>query len=249
MDTPTNVDTSGPQLDTRQLLPWEVLLDAQRDRSERRAWWCAGIASLVAVIAVIGIAALAPYRRNIPYLLMLDRNSGDILSIGAVDQRTIKGYQHLLDEHWVRRYVVARESYFYRLLQEDYDTVMEMSDDDVSRDFSRLYEGSNARDKRLGDKVEITTTVRSVQLSHNGIGDQATVHFQNVAHHLDTNLTDPPEYFIVTTAFHYLPKMFGKELDLVRNPLGFKISAYRPASELPPRDAAAEHAGAAQPGA
>jgi len=225
--------------------PWETMLDLLQARSERRAWWCAGIAAALAITAITGIVLLAPYRRHIPYLLVMDQAHGNVLPIGAVDQRTIKGYQELLDNHWVRQYVVARESYFYRLLQEDYDTVMEMSDEQVARDFSREYEGSNPRDKRYGEHTEITPTIHSVQFSRNGAGDQATVRFSTSTHHLDTNLTDPPQYFIVTMGYRYAPSMFGQELALIRNPLGFKTSAYRAVSDLPPAQANVANAGPA----
>jgi len=240
-DQPSPAPGSSGQ---QRFQPWEAMLDQLQDRSERRAWWCAGIASLLALTAIAGIVLLAPYRRYIPFLLLMDQVQGNIVPIGAVDQRTIKTYQDLLDDHWVRRYVVARASYFYRLLQEDYYTVMEMSDEPVAKDFAREYDGSNARDKRYGDRTEIAATIHSVQFSHNSVGDQATVRYSTITRHLDSNVTDPPQYFIVTMAYHYVPEMFGEELALIRNPMGFKASAYRPVSDLPPAAAAIGHAAA-----
>ncbi|MYM73951.1 type IV secretion system protein VirB8 [Duganella sp. FT134W] len=219
---------------TRQMPAWEVLIDHQLQRSERRAWWVATVASSVALTAVVALAVLAPYRRDVPYLLALDRVQGNVEFIGTIDDRTIRGYQEVLDKHWVQQYIVARESYFYRLLQDDYDTVLELSETDVGRDFMQTYEGPAARDKQLGEQTEIQIKIVSIQLASNAVGQQATVRFSRTLRHLDTNLVDPVQYAIATLAYSYRPRMFGKELSLIRNPLGFKVSVYRVANELAP---------------
>lgn len=188
----------------------------------------------LALVAVCGIVALAPYRRIVPFLLAIDHARGGVFPIGAVDQRTIKGYQELLDQHWVRRYVIARESYHYRLLQDDYDTVFDMSDGEERDRFAARYEGPAARDKLYGDKAEIAVTISSVQLVRNTAGTQATVRFSTVLRRGDTSLNEAANYHIVTMAYRYRPSMFGSELALVRNPLGFTVEAYRLADELPP---------------
>lgn len=223
--------------------PWGVLLDDLRIRSERRAWRVAWCACFVALLAVCGIIMLAPYRTVVPYLLAVDRARGDILPIGAVDQRAIKDYQELLDKHWVQRYVVARESYYYRLLQEDYDTVYDLSEDAEREQFTAQYEGPNARDKRYGSDTEIRVRVASVQLASNEVGTQATVRYSTVERRLDNRGAEITRYYIVTLAYRYLPRMFGTELELIRNPLGFKVGPYRVSAELPPSTPGAEPGG------
>lgn len=211
---------------------WELMIDHQLQRSERRAWWVATVASSIALTAVVALAVLAPYRRDVPYLLAVDRAQGNVEFLGTIDDRTIKGYQEVLDKHWVQLYITARESYFYRLLQEDYDTVLEMSEANIGRDFMRTYEGPGARDKQLGEHTEIQIKIVSIQLSSNAVGQQATVRFSRTLRHLDTNQVEPVQYAIATMAYSYRPRMFGKEASLIRNPLGFKVSVYRVANEL-----------------
>lgn len=216
---------------------WETDRELIRERSERRAWWVAGGATIIALAAVIGLALLAPYRRNIPYLFALDQAHGNAEFIGVADERTIRSNQEILDKYWIQRYLVARESYYYRLLQADYDTVLALSDDDVGRDYARQYEGPNSRDKRYGDRVDIKPTVISIQVSTNAVGQQATVRFSTVMRHVDTNLADPPQYAVASIGYAYKPAIFGKELDLIKNPLGYKTTAYRVDSELAPIEA------------
>lgn len=217
---------------------WEILIEHLRERSERRAWWVAGIATIIALAAVIGLSLLAPYRRIVPYLLAVDQARGNIEYVGTVDARTIKGSQEVLDKHWAQRYVLARESYYYRMLQEDYDTVLELSDEAVGRDYARAYEGPNARDKIYGDITEAKIKIISIQLSENNIGTQATVRFSKSLRRLDNNSSEPSQYFIAALAYRYQPRTFGKEQALIRNPLGYKATAYHVDSELAPTEAA-----------
>jgi len=81
------------------------------------------------------MALLAPFKRVVPMVFAVDKASGNTELVNAADDRNVAqlGYQELLDKHWGSRYVIARESYFYHLLQTDYDTVLMLSADDVGR--------------------------------------------------------------------------------------------------------------------
>ncbi|MDQ1922677.1 virB8 family protein [Massilia pseudoviolaceinigra] len=213
---------------------WEADRLAMLHKSERRAWRIAGGASLLALAAVIGLSTLAPFRRTVPYLFGVDKATGNVEYVGAVDDRAVTGYQELLDKHWAARYVVARESYNYKLLQSDYDAVLGLSDDNVGKDFARLYEGPNARDKKYGASMEMRVAVISVQRSQNSVGTVAVVRFSKTTRRVEGDVVDPPQYFVATLAYEYKPSMFGKEQDLIANPLGYKVTSYRADSELAP---------------
>lgn len=213
---------------------WEADHEANRAKSERRAWMVASAASTIAVVAVVGLASLAPFRRNIPYLFAMEKATGNVEFVGALDDRRVLGYQELLDKHWAQRYILARESYNYRLLQTDYDTVLSLSNEPVGRDFTKLYEGPNARDVRYGANVELKVVVLSVQLSKNAIGLQAVVRFAKTSRRIDSDTSEPTQYYVATIAYEYLPTMFGKEKELLANPLGYKVTSYRADAELAP---------------
>ena len=217
---------------------WEADQESRRAKSERRAWIVASAACALAVVAVVSLASLAPFRRNIPYLFAMDKATGNVEFVGALDERRILGYQELLDKHWAQRYIVARESYNYRLLQSDYDTVLGFSNESVGLDFAKLYDGPNARDVRYGANVELKVAVLSVQLSKNPIGLQAVVRFAKTARRVDSDASEPTQYYVATIAYEYLPTMFGKEKELLANPLGYKVTSYRVDAELAPSPAA-----------
>ncbi|MDQ1815801.1 VirB8/TrbF family protein [Massilia sp. CCM 9210] len=213
---------------------WEADRMAMLHKSERRAWRIAGGASLLALAAVIGLSTLAPFRRTVPYLFGVDKATGNVEYVGAVDDRAVTGYQELLDKHWAARYVVARESYNFKLLQSDYDMVLGLSDDNVGKDFARLYDGPNARDKKYGASMEMKVAVISVQRSQNAVGSVAVVRFSKTTRRVESEAVEPPQYFVATLAYEYKPSMFGKEQDLIANPLGYKVTSYRADSELAP---------------
>ena len=127
-----------------------------------------------------------------------------------------------------------RESYHYKLLQADYDTVLGLSDAPVGRDFARLYEGAEARDTKLGPNMEIAVSVLSVQLSTSSVGSQAVVRFTKTSRRADADSSEPPQYFVATIAYQYRPTMSGKEKDLLANPLGYQVTSYRVDPELTP---------------
>lgn len=213
---------------------WEADKSARAEKSERRAWLVAGAASAIAVAAVVGIASLAPFKRVVPYVFAVDRATGNVELVSAADDRTVVGYQELLDKHWAQKYVVARESYNYKLLQNDYDTVLSLSSDEVAREYAKVYEGPNARDKKYGASMEMRVKVLSVTLAQDDIGTKAVVRFEKTSKRAEADNADAPQYFVATMAFEYKPSMFGKEKELIQNPLGYKVTSYRVDSEIAP---------------
>ena len=213
---------------------WESDRQSRLEKSERRAWRVATAAGVVAIAAVIGIATLAPFKRVVPYVFAIDKASGNVELVNAADDRTVVGYQELLDKHWAQRYIIARESYFYHLLQNDYDTVLSLSADDVGRDYAREYDGPTARDRKYGAGIELRVKVLSVTLAQDAIGTKAVIRFEKTARRTEAEATDLPQYFVATISYEYKPSMFGKEKDLIQNPLGYHVTSYRVDAEIAP---------------
>ena len=211
---------------------WEADRQHRYEKSERRAWIAAGAFGLVAVAAVIGMASMAPFKRVVPYVFALDRATGNVEIVSAADDRAPVGYQELLDKHWAQRYVVSRESYSWKLLQSDYDTVLALSSDSVGREFAKTYDGADARDRRLGASVEMRVRVLSVTLAADDGGTKAVVRFERNLKRAEAEGLDPPQFFVATIAFEYKPSMVGRERDLIQNPLGYRVLSYRVDAEV-----------------
>lgn len=232
--TTTTVSAKDEQRFFEEGRDWEADKEARAIKSERRAWTIAGLAIVVAVIAVIGISIMGPLKKVIPYVFAVDRATGNVELVSAADDRAVMGYQELTDKHWAKNYVVARESYFYKLLQNDYDFVLNTSADEVGRDYAMQFQGPESLDKKYGGTLDMRVRVLSVTLAHDPVGTKAVVRFERTTKRANSDYPDAPQYFVVTMAFEYKPSMTGKESVLIDNPLGFKVTAYRRDAEMAP---------------
>ena len=209
---------------------WEADREAQRTKSEGRAWKVAGAACGVALLALACVAVMLPLKTTVPYVLYVDKATGGTEVVNAISEREV-GYRELNEKHWASKYVVARESYLYTLLQFDYDTTLGLSSDDVGRSYAKLFEGETAKDKRLGAATEERVKVISVVLPPDQVG-KAVVRFDRIAKRTNADQPDPPQTFVATMAYEFKPSMRGREKDLIQNPLGFKVTSYRVDAEL-----------------
>lgn len=226
-------------------MDWEADINAIRAKSERKAWTVAKVAVGVAVLEAIGLVTLAPMRQTVPVVFTVDKAHGNVEYVGVVDDQQVKGKQELIDKNNITRYVTARESYFYPLLQPDYDLVMTMSSGQVGNDFASLYEGDSARDKKYGKKYELRVDVISVQTNQDETGFTATVRFTKTLHSVEANRDEQPQYYIASIRYEYAPNNLNKlvEKDLIKNPFGFKVVGYRVDPELSPSRPVAQAAG------
>lgn len=218
----------------REARNWEADTLYRIAKSERRAWYVAGGASVIAISAVIALAALAPLKHAIPYVFAVDKSSGNVEMVSAGDDTQLVGYKELIDKHWAKEYVTAREGYFYKLLQHDYNKTLALSSDEVGQLYAKQYEGSNSRDKKLGSTVEYKVDVISVTVEEDAIGKKAVVRFSSTKRNVQALNSEAPNYYVATFSFEYKPSMFGRESDLIENPLGFKVTSYRVDAEIAP---------------
>lgn len=231
-------DTQGPSDYFQKARRWEDDVEALRQRSERRAWTVAISASLLALVSVTGLAFLAPLRRAVPYVFEVDKTTGLVQFVAAADDQTVKGYGELLDKHWVQRYVLVREAYYYPLLQSDYDTTLSLSAGDVAKQYGALYEGPDSRDRVLGAQNEERIDILSITLIPDKVSQKASVRFIRTTRSLSHTTGEVRQAFLATLAYRYEPSAFGQEKDLIRNPLGFKVTAYRVDPEITDEDRA-----------
>jgi len=65
-----------------------------------------------------------------------------------------------------------------------------------------------------------------------GVGSKAVIRFQREQRRLDAERPETPTFYVATMSYEYKPSMFGKEKDLIQNPLGYRVTSYRLDSEL-----------------
>ncbi len=209
---------------------FEAILAHRVYKSERRAWIVAGVAIIVAIIAVTAVAVMVPLKQVVPHLIYVDKESGATQVVSVVDSRTV-GNDEVNARYWLARYVKARESYLYKLLQEDYDLTMALSAPNVGADYSTIYEGPNNKSTRLVDAVEERVRIISAEPTP-GVTGRGTVRFEKVTWRVGLRQAEKTETYLADIAFDWKPITGWSVGDLLKNPLGFTVTAYRATPEL-----------------
>jgi type IV secretion system protein VirB8 len=211
---------------------WELDRGLRAERSDKRAWriiWILSFITLASMAAHIArdMRPVAP-----PPIIAIDKTTGNSEVINAGDDVS-KNYSELLAMFFCNQYVIARESYQYTSLQTDYDRVLAWSSDDAGRMYSKVFEGDNARDKRLGPNTEERIRIISV-VPPSDSTNKMVVRYEKSTRRNGADVAEPPQPYVVTMAFEFKPSARGIARDLIANPIGFQVTSYRSDSELVP---------------
>lgn len=213
---------------------WGVERDA-RMRVERNAgWWLAGIGWVGMVAMAVAFAAMFPLKQTVPYVIEVNKITGEAQVVDAVNRRSID-YDELNAKYWAAKYVVARENYFYTLLQTDYDSVFAMSSEDVAQQYGRDFEGSNNKQERFGAGKEDRIDVLSITLQPAIAGvnqARAVVRYKKTSRDVGRGIDSGVSNHVATFSYQWVPNRIGKEFDLLHNPLGFEVTGYRTDEEF-----------------
>lgn len=215
---------------------FEVTVADLARRSERRAWWVAGL-SLVMTLVMAGILAyMVPLKKEVPYLVMVDPYAG-IARLARVSGDD--GFQSVIAKEAINRaniasYVLARESYDSGLVNErDYRTVYTMSEPDVwgtytgSRDLRNPESPAVMYGARTAIRVRITS-VTPLGAKPGKPPTGATVRYQRQLYDKTSGATRVLDSRIATMEFAYRPELkMDREDDNMVNPLRFRVTNYR----------------------
>lgn len=190
-------------------------------RSRTSAWRVAGFMGLLALVGFgAGFAGMSQDSPP-PLILRVDNATGAVEPVTVMREHEAS-YGEVVDEYWINQFVLNYESYDYNTIQKEYDTTALLSSPDVQRQYYALYEGPEARDSKLSNRVRILPTIRSIQLNGKG---QATVRF--TTRDVYTNGTLPvTKHWIATVGYKYVAAPMNRE-DRRVNPLGFQVTSYR----------------------
>jgi type IV secretion system protein VirB8 len=209
---------------------WETDRVADLIKSRRVAWFFSGLFALCFVAAAIALSVLSPLRRTVPFVVKQDSQTGNLEVLQPFDNRVI-GSQELLSKYWAQTYVVAREQYNWYLVSNDYDRVASLTDPAIFSEYASQFTGEKGLDKVFGSKTERRIKVLSVNPSPTS-PNTMVVRFERITTS-NGAVVEAPTYFVANLAFQFKPKAFGAEADLIRNPLGYSVYAYRRDVELP----------------
>lgn len=204
---------------------WEVAREELMERSERRAWNVARGAVVLSVALGLSLCALLPLKSVEPFVIEVDKSNGmsRVLHLAYSEEIPVDEMSH---KYWLSQYVLARESYDWRTLNQDYYKVRELSLPQVFEVYNAQY-GENNEDsleRKYRDDVRIKVLLKSVVVHNDYI---ATVRLTKVRYDNRSGLETGRESLTATLAFEYFPDFKVPEERRLINPFGFKVTSYR----------------------
>ena len=219
----------------KRSVSFELTIADLAKRSERRAWWVAFSAVVVALILLGGYFYMLPLKEKVPYIVMADAYTGTStvarLTQSLTDSQITPS--EAINRSNVAHFVLARESYDVAMMNmHDWATVLTMSAPDVAGAYTRLYSSNNPDNpfKTLGRDKAIRINILSIVLLGSGLNETpkgATVRFQRSLYNKQTGATQPIDGQIATLTFVYKANLKMDDRYRIENPLGFQITDYR----------------------
>ena len=209
---------------------WADERDTSFRRSRTLAWTIASVATGIALLEAVALAALAPLKTVEPYTLLVDRATGHTQVLRASGASVITP-DNALTQSLLAQYVVARESFDITDIAYEYRKVALWSGSEVRRDYAGRMQASNPLSpfNRLPRTSVVRTTIRSVSpLGQNA----ALVRFET--ERIDQGQDQGPHAYWVAVLRYRFAQAPASLDDRLINPLGFQVTHYRRDQEAPP---------------
>jgi Type IV secretory pathway, component VirB8 len=215
--------------------------------SRRIAWILAGIATGIAALEAIALAAMLPLKTVVPYTLLVDRQTGNVQALKPAEQQVITPDDALV-RSMLAQYVIAREGFDINSLKDDYRRVALWSAGEARDRYLAAMQASNSASPlaTLPRQALIETEVRSISSLSS---DTALVRFATTRADPGGKRGDPQTWAAVINYRFTGAQMSAS--DRLLNPLGFQVLRYRRDAEMvmpvaPPTSASASQAAPGQ---
>jgi len=200
------------------------------NRSRRIAWIVAVIAALIAVLEAFALVALIPLKREVPYTLMVDKETGYVQALHPLEAEKLTA-DAALTRSFLVQYVIARESFDASTVQSNYrkaglwsagtardQYVSAMRSNNPASPLASLPRGASVdvQIRSISSLNENTAFVRFTTIQTNPGGQQQLA-----------------QDWVATINFRYTDADMSAA-DRLTNPLGFQVTRYRKDAETVP---------------
>jgi type IV secretion system protein VirB8 len=216
---------------------FELTIADLAKRSERRAWWVAFSAIIVALILLGGYFYMLPLKEKVPYVIMADAYTGTSTVARLTEDFTNRQIttSEAINKSNVAHYIMARESYDSSpaAYQNGWITSIVMSSPKVATAYKNQILSTTSPDsptKLYGKDNALQINILSISLHGDGVGQtpkSATVRFQRSVYEKTSGSTKPLDSKIATLEFTYMPDLRMDDQYRIQNPLGFQVTDYR----------------------
>jgi type IV secretion system protein VirB8 len=209
---------------------WAEDRQVANDRSRRAAWIVAGIALALALLEAIALVLLIPLKREVPYTLLVDRQTGFVEALKPLEQQSLTP-DAALTRSFLVQYVIARETFDGATLQDNYRKVGLWSAGEARDSYVALMQASNPLGPlaTLPRAATLDVSIRSVSSL---AADRALVRFDTVRSDQGSARKEIDNWAAVITYRFNDASMSGE--DRLDNPLGFQVTRYRKDPETLP---------------
>jgi type IV secretion system protein VirB8 len=202
---------------------WEYDRMRAAIQSKRVAWGVAGGACALAVASVAAVAMLTPLKVVQPYVIRVDRSSGETEIVTALKGPQPRTYEDAVNRYFISQYVRLREGWLNDAARENAYTVMLMSDPaEASRYLANVQSNNkNAPSNIYGDKGYVSIAIRTISFLSPTV---AQVRYTKIITFGQNTPVAQNWNAILTFRFTTAPE---HEKDRNLNPLGFQVVNYR----------------------
>lgn len=209
---------------------WETSRIALVERSEKRAWNIVKLMAVMFVLSVGAICLMMPLKTVEPFVIKVDQSTGMSEVLHIANTRDIP-YSEMMAKYWLSQYVLAREGYDWRTLNQEFVKVRELSLPNVFEPYASQFgvDNKDSLESTLKDNVRIVVRLNSIVVNSDSI---ATVRFTKIRVNNRSGATEGENSWTATIGFEYFPDFKVPEERRLVNPFGFKVTSYRVDPEI-----------------
>lgn len=197
--------------------------------SAKTAWKVAAGFGVIAFLSVLAVVLLTPLKEVEPYVVRVDDTDGSVKILRPLSDAEPTSYGDVLDKYWARKFIVARNSYEWETIQDNYNLVSLMSNRVVLNTYKSYIKAPNSPVTTFSDKKLIKINIQDVTFlpSTSKVRKLAQVRFSRDVVDIKgiTAVGFEPTYWNATITYDYLFEIKTADERQV-NPLGFRITSY-----------------------
>lgn len=205
-------------------LTWEASRLELIYNSEHKAWILTKILFFCVVLLCVAIICALPLKTVEPFVIQVDKSTGmsTILKIANTQEIPV---DEMMNKYWLSQYVLSRETYDWRTLNQEYVKVRELSMPNIFDVYaSQFGQQKDSLEMKLKDNYRIDVKLKSIVINSDSI---ATIRFSKTTVNNQTGDVQGENSFTATIGFEYFPDFKVTEERRIINPFGFKVTSYR----------------------
>ena len=205
---------------------WDYEIHRKNEQSKKRAWVVAGVASTIAILAMLAVVLVLPLKEFAPYVITKDNSTGYIEVTRGLAPGDLQDDEAVTQANIVQC-LTARETFDAQDVKENFEAVNLCMSEGALAEYRTLYaRGSETSPVQLYGYAGVASVqIKSVQLL---TPTTASVRFQTT---LTMRERDTVNHWVAAIQFRYVQKPTSLA-ERFKNPLGFQITRYRRDQEI-----------------